>query len=250
MNTVKPFEIVHEDKYIVAVNKSSGVPVTPDRYDRAKKNLFELVSAVVRKRLWVIHRIDSATSGLVVFAKDPRTHSKLSVLFENRRVEKTYLAAVHGRPMWQEQICDLALVPDGNKKHQTIVDRYNGKKSKTNFKLLCTAGNYALLEAKPETGRTHQIRVHAAALGHPIICDNFYGSGAPVYLSQFKKKWRGDKIDERPLIDRLALHAETLFLPDYGCGEQTLSASLPRDFTALKNQMEKNALQTPVVPCE
>jgi 23S rRNA-/tRNA-specific pseudouridylate synthase len=152
-------------------------------------------------------------------------------------VEKRYTAVVHGRPLWKETVCDLPLVPDGNKRHLTIIDKYRGKKSLTRFRLVLCAGNYAVLEASPETGRTHQIRVHLAAIGHPVVCDPLYGSPKPVFLSSFKKNWRGDPFDEKPLIARLGLHAAELALP---CGDGlALKAPLPRDMAALVKQMEK-----------
>jgi 23S rRNA-/tRNA-specific pseudouridylate synthase len=162
--------------------------------------------------------------------------------FEGRRVEKLYLAVVHGRPSWAETECDLPLVPNGDKEHRTIVDKYQGKRSLTRFKLLGTAGDYAVLAAKPATGRTHQIRAHLVALGHPVVCDPLYGrsgrgrvSPKPVYLSSFKRGWRGDAFEERPLLERLGLHALRLSLPDL----PPFEAPLARDMAALINQMEK-----------
>jgi 23S rRNA pseudouridine1911/1915/1917 synthase len=202
-----------------------------------------------------VHRIDRDTSGLVVFARNRETHRELSLAFQSRRVGKEYLAAVHGRPPWEETVCELPLVMDGDKRHRSIIDRYRGRKSLTRFEKLLSAGNYSLIRARPETGRTHQIRAHLAALGFPIVCDPLYGiqagrGGAEkgIYLSSFKRGWRGD--EERPLIARLALHAERLSLPGYAGppgyagdgdgGNLSLSAPLPRDFRALFSQMEKS----------
>jgi 23S rRNA-/tRNA-specific pseudouridylate synthase len=200
-----------------------------------------------KARLFTVHRIDRDASGLVVFAKDGETHRALSLAFEGRQVRKRYIAVVHGRPGWEETACDLPLVPNGNKRHLTIVDRYRGKKSLTRFSLLGGAGNYSVIEALPETGRTHQIRVHLASLGHPIVCDPFYGSDKPVFLSSFKPGWRGDPLDERPLLRRLALHAMELALPQALLFRQDaeeilrLRAPLHRDMAALIRQMEKQA---------
>jgi 23S rRNA-/tRNA-specific pseudouridylate synthase len=193
------------------------------------------------------------TSGLVLVAKNAAAHRSLSMACEGRDVKKKYLAVVRGRPPWpvadspeEGFLCDLPLVPDGNKRHQTIVDRYRGKKSITRFKLLISAGNYSVVEAYPETGRTHQIRVHLASLGYPIVCDSLYGPTAGrrgqsergVYLSEFKRGWRGDKLDERPLLDRLGLHALQAVIPAES-EALILEAPPPRDFSALLNQMKK-----------
>ena len=182
----------------------------------------------------------------MVFAKNSETHKALSLAFEGRKIKKRYIAVVHGRPSWSETSCDLALVPNGNKQHLTIVDKYRGKKSLTAFRLLGSAGNYSVLEAFPETGRTHQIRVHLASLGHPVICDELYGNDKPVLLSAIKRGWRGDPLEERPLLSRLGLHASELFIPEYAAQGATetglnLKAPLPRDMAALIRQMEKAA---------
>jgi RluA family pseudouridine synthase len=281
-----PFTVVYEDSRIIVVNKAAGISVSADRWDENRERLDRLVAASLAAplgapgsqgisggegRLWIVHRIDRDTSGLVLFARDPESHRFLSLAFEERRVGKRYTAVVHGRPAWKETSCDVPLVPNGNKRGLTIIDKYQGKKSLTLFRFLGGAGNYSVLEVEPRTGRTHQIRVHLAALGHPIVCDPLYGSDKPVFLSSFKPERRGDPFEERPLLERLGLHAAELVLPDWtsgqggggggetgdqtagesggGAGEKAerqagplrLRAPLPRDLAALIKQMEKRA---------
>jgi RluA family pseudouridine synthase len=269
MKQKAPFSIIHEDRHILAVNKAAGIAVGGDRWDGEKERLDRLLEAFLaeqtnggNERIYTVHRIDRDTSGIVVFAKDEQTHRRLSGAFEGREVYKRYIAVICGRPFWKEETCDLPLLPDGNKKHLTIIDRYQGKKSLTRFRLLGSAGNYSVAEALPETGRTHQIRVHLAALGYPVASDPLYGNGKPVFLSSIKRDWRGDPYSERPLLERPGLHAAELILPVSGStaghvpGEADpenliehktklhtetlrLSAPLSRDLSALIKQMEK-----------
>jgi RluA family pseudouridine synthase len=265
------FSIVYEDENLIAVNKVSGISVGGERWEESALRLDRLLAERAPK-LYTVHRIDKETSGLVVFAKNAETHKKLSAAFESRRVEKTYTAVIHGRPAWPggRTECSFPLLPDGNKKHLTIIDRYRGKPSRTDFSLLLSAGNYSVVEARPATGRTHQIRVHLAVLGHPVVCDPLYGKNSRgkegIYLSSFKRNWRGDALEEKPLLQRLGLHAAKLVLPgpahpapragvtgtardetdgasyagDACCNETPLclEAPLSRDMAALIKQME------------
>ncbi|AEF85718.1 ribosomal large subunit pseudouridine synthase C [Treponema primitia ZAS-2] len=249
MKQKQPYAIIHEDSNITAVNKSAGITVSGDRWDESQDRLDKLLEVHYGSRVYIVHRIDRDTSGLIVFARNEETHRRLSKAFESREVQKTYFAIIHGRPSWTETDCDLPLAPDGDKLHRTVVDKPHGKKSFTSFRLLLSASSYSVVEASPATGRTHQIRVHLASLGHPVVCDPLYGarnSPKPVYLSSFKKNWRGDPLDEKPLLERLGLHAAKLVLPsdeEAGlAGENsalTLSAPLPRDMAAMVKQMEK-----------
>lgn len=257
MKQVPPFTVVCEDDNIIVVNKSANVSVGGDRWDNSKERLDKLVSAWMRaapvqtavtgNKLYTVHRIDRETSGLVVFAKNEDAHRHLSLAFEERNVKKRYIAVVCGRPPWKETECDLPLVPNGNKRYMTIIDKFRGKASLTRFKLLGSAGNLSVLEASPETGRTHQIRVHAAALGYPVACDSLYGNDTPVMLSSFKKKYRGDLLEEKPLLARLGLHALEISLMLFSkntngfFSPDAFVAPLARDMAALIKQMEKEA---------
>jgi 23S rRNA-/tRNA-specific pseudouridylate synthase len=159
MRQKQPFIIIHADNHIAAVNKVAGIAVSGDRWDESRERLDKLLGSFYNSPIFIVHRLDRDTSGLMVFAKDNDTHRYLSKAFESREVEKIYYAVVHGRPVWTETDCDLGLVPDGDKLHRTIVDKYRGKKSLTRFRLLFSAGAYSVVEARPATGRTHQIRV-------------------------------------------------------------------------------------------
>jgi 23S rRNA pseudouridine1911/1915/1917 synthase len=243
MRRKQNFAVVYEDERIIGVDKASGVAVGADRWDESAERLDSLLGSLYNSPVFTVHRLDKDTSGIIVFARDSGAHRLLSGAFESRQTEKIYYAVVHGRPGWTETDCDLSLVPDGDRQHRTIIDKYHGKKSLTHFRLLLCAGSYAVVEARPVTGRAHQIRVHLASLGHPVVCDPLYGarsSPKPVCLSAIKKGWRGDPLEEKPLLSRLGLHAARLSLP-YPDAEHRLAleAPLPRDMAALIKQMEK-----------
>ena len=230
------YSIIFQDENYIVVNKSSGISIGGDRWDETIERLDKHVERDLGiPKIFTVHRIDKDTSGIVLFAKNKETHRNMSIAFENREVFKKYTLIVHGRPSWKETTCDLALVPNGNKKHMTIIDKFRGKESLTVFTCLFNAANYSVLEAFPQTGRIHQIRVHAASLGHPVVCDALYGKDSPIKLSSFKRAYRGDTHDERPLLSRLGLHAQELKLPN----GQEFIAPLPKDMDSLIKQLTK-----------
>jgi RluA family pseudouridine synthase len=235
---ILPYTVLYEDATLIAVDKASGIAVGPDRWEPGRARLDALLSqALGGAQIYRVHRLDSGCSGVVVFAKDAATHQRLSLAFQERTVDKTYIAIVRGRVPWRETIADFALVPDGNKKHQTIVDRYRGKKALTRFQCLCAGRTASVVRAFPLTGRQHQIRVHLARLGYPIVGDALYGSPKPLLLSEVKPSYKGDRYEERPLVARLALHSTRLILP--APNALTLEAPIPRDMRAAINQLQK-----------
>jgi len=170
--------------------------------------------------------------------------------FENREVEKTYHCLINGRPLWQTLHVDLPLQPDGDARHRTVANNRFGKPAVTDFRLLGICGPYSWIEAKPKTGRTHQIRVHLAENGLCIVCDPLYsGNQKPVRLSEFKKKWNGDEYEEQPLLNRLALHAYMLTITHPKTGERmTFTAPYPKDMDATRNQLAKIYGPDPLAP--
>lgn len=234
------YSVIYSDEDIVVLNKRSGILIAADRYDPDAPRLDVLAEKEFGK-LFAVHRIDKDTSGLIVYARNAEAQRNLSMQFENRKVLKTYHALVYGHPMWEDLHVDLALQPDGDARHRTVPSKRYGKPSVTDFHLIGTCGPYSWIEAKPKTGRTHQIRVHLAANGLSIVCDPLYsGNQKPVRLSEFKKKWNGDEFEERPLLSRLALHAYKIEFTHPKTGEAVnFTADYPKDMDATRKQLAK-----------
>jgi RluA family pseudouridine synthase len=232
--------ILWQDDDLLVVNKPAGLLVLPDGYDPQAPYLASLLAPTYGD-LWIVHRLDRYTSGILVVARNPEIHRALNNQFQQRRVCKVYHALVVGLPDWDQQIVKLPLRADGDRRHRTVVDPRKGKNAETALRLLEGYGRYSLVEAVPKTGRTHQIRVHLAARKAPVAADDLYGDGQGIFLSQIKPDYRpGATKPERPLIGRLALHAWSLSFeyPTSGkvCGFQ---APYAKDFSITLRHLRK-----------
>ena len=234
------FSVIYSDDDIVVLNKKSGLLIAADRYNPDAPRL-DLEAEKEFGRLYAVHRIDKDTSGIVIYARNAEAHKNLSMQFEKREVQKTYHALVYGHPVWDNLTVDLKLLPDGDARHRTVVDKRLGKPSVTEFRNIGSCGPYSWIEAKPKTGRTHQIRVHLNVNGLQIVCDPLYGGNQkPVRLSEFKRRWNGDETEERPLLSRLALHAYRISFAHPKTGELvTFEAPYPKDLEATRKQLAK-----------
>lgn len=181
--------ILYEDRAALAVDKPRGWMLVPFNWQRTDRNLHAaLVSSIAEGAFWArsrglkflrhVHRLDTETTGILLLAKSPGALDTFSQLFESRRMEKTYLAVVAGIPKQQEWTCQLALAPVPGEPGRMRVDRA-GKPAETHFRVLRVLPNHtppcAVIEARPYTGRTHQLRVHLAEARLPIIGDPLYG---------------------------------------------------------------------------
>jgi len=240
MKQTPDYKVIYNDDAFVVLNKKSGLLVAADRYDADAPRL-DLEAEKEFGKLYAVHRIDKDTSGIVIYAKTEDAHRNLSLQFQNREVQKVYHCLVNGHPLWETLHVTLPLMPDGDKRHRTVVDRRFGKESVTDFRLIGNCGPYSWVEARPHTGRTHQIRAHLSNNGLCIVCDPLYsGNQKPIRLSDFKRKWNGDPFEETPLLSRLALHAYSITITHPATGEKvTYIAPYPKDLDATRNQLRK-----------
>ena len=182
----EPIPILFEDRTVLAIDKPRGWMLVPPEWRQTNWNLqAALESSIHAGDYWArargvkflrhVHRLDADTSGVLLLSKSAGAMGVLSDLFEGRRMEKTYLAVVTGEPKEPEWLCQFKLAPDSRQSGRMRVDFNQGKPAETHFKILATKGKYSLVEVKPLTGRTHQIRVHLAECGLPIVGDELYG---------------------------------------------------------------------------
>lgn len=204
--------ILYQDEALLVVDKPAGLLTLVDGWNPEAPYLAGMLKAVY-PALWVVHRLDRETSGVMVFARTADAHRNLNRQFELHTVGKVYHALVSRAPDWEEKSVKLALRPNGDRRHRTVVDTRRGKRAHTDLRVLRRSEAYTLIEAVPHTGRTHQVRAHLAAIGLPILGDELY---------------RGEATEG---ISRAALHARSLRLahPDHG-GEMVFEAAYPQDF--------------------
>jgi 23S rRNA pseudouridine955/2504/2580 synthase/23S rRNA pseudouridine1911/1915/1917 synthase len=190
--------------------------------------------------IFTVHRLDKETSGIVLFAKNEASHKFFSRLFEEREIKKYYLGIVIGEPREHTGSIDAPITEHPLHKGTMHIHK-KGKPSLTTYEVLDANKNYSLVSFQLHTGRTHQIRVHAKHIGHPLACDPLYGNGNPVKLSSFKKKYKPGKHDEeeRPMLSRLALHSYKLIFTDARGIKRELIAEMPKEFRALMMQLRK-----------
>jgi tRNA pseudouridine32 synthase/23S rRNA pseudouridine746 synthase len=172
-------DILHLDADLIVVNKPAGLLSVPGRGDGKADCLAARVTRRYPDAL-IVHRLDMATSGLLVLARSEAMHKQLSRLFREREIDKRYLAVVSGQFAEEGGEIDLPLICDWPNRPRQKVDFETGKRSLTRFRLLNrdASTKTSRIELEPVTGRTHQLRVHLAALGHPIVGDPLYGEAA------------------------------------------------------------------------
>ena len=249
-----PLDIVYEDEYLAVINKPANMVVHPSRGHWEGT----LVSALafhygdqlstVRGpvRPGVVHRLDKDTTGAILVAKDDLIHGKLAMLFENRQIEKEYFAIVLGKPYLDRDMLDfhIGLHPRSKEKMRVFPpDTPDAKPSQTFYEVVKRYGKWSTVRCFPKTGRTHQIRVHLAHIGHSILCDRSYGGGKTVtreeLLGEVPYSLSEEKPDGTVLLNRQALHAFRLtFIHPATKKQMEIVVPLPPDMQAVLDCLE------------
>ncbi|SLN58344.1 pseudouridine synthase [Ruegeria meonggei] len=172
-----PLDVLHEDASLIVVNKPSGLLSVPGRGEHLADCLLSRVQAAFPHAL-LVHRLDRDTSGVIVFAQTPHAQRHLGLQFEKRQTRKTYVARVLGRVAEKTGTVDLPLIVDWPNRPRQMVCHETGKFAVTDWRVIKLGDEETRLRLFPKTGRSHQLRVHMLALGHPILGDPFYAKGA------------------------------------------------------------------------
>jgi 23S rRNA pseudouridine1911/1915/1917 synthase len=236
-------EILFEDDNIVVVDKPSGLLSLPDRFDPTLPNIRTLMVERYGD-IFMVHRLDRDTSGVMILAKNADTHKLLNHQFEYRTARKVYHALVTGIVERDAFPIDIPIDHDARRKG-LMKPSARGKEAHTDVRVLERFRTASLIECTLVTGRTHQIRVHCSAIGHPLLVDPDYGSSREFMLSTIKRKFNlGKGETERPIIERLTLHAHTLTVDvpsDGSTTTKTFESPYPRDFNAALQVLRKYA---------
>jgi RluA family pseudouridine synthase len=246
--------VLYEDDHLLALDKPSGLLASPDRNAREQPNLMSLLHAgIAESKPWArqrglaylmnAHRLDFETSGVMLLAKTKAVLIQLADLFGSEKPCKTYLALVQGTPANHRFEVDAKLASNSFNPGLMKIDPKHGKRSQTIFEVVETFSDWTLLKCQPLTERTHQIRVHLRYARFPIVGDEIYGGG-PLFLSKLKRDYRQNlKHQEKPLIDRAALHAQTLTLNHPVTGAPLLiNAALPKDLAVALKYLRRFAV--------
>lgn len=218
--------VVYEDEHVVVINKPSGIlthakGALTDEFSVAEFMRSKMNETDTTNRPGIVHRLDRATSGIIICAKDSATKSLLQKQFQDRKAHKTYIAIVKGVPKLAEAKIDLPIERNPKKPSSFRVGA-KGKPATTFYKVLATNDIYSVVELKPQTGRTHQLRVHLGYIGCPIVGDELYGSG-------------------KSPIGRMCLHAAELEITIPTSQRKTFVAPLPDDFLIFAREVGYDA---------
>lgn len=228
--------IIYEDNAIIAINKPPFIASLHERLDTNIQSIIQLVKDV-NPDYALCHRLDRETSGVMLVAKNAEAYRDLAIQFEKRTVKKIYHAVVSASVALDNLVVDLPLYTDSKRRVQ--ISKKSGKPSLTIFNTLKQYKHFSLLACEPQTGRLHQIRVHAASQNLPLVCDELYGGKVPeLSLIKRKVKYGADETN-KPMMSRVALHAYSISFESPDKGSVSVHAPYPKDFNVLIKLLEK-----------
>ncbi len=237
-------QLLYDSPDYVAVLKPAGLATIPGRaevdsvLERLSRQIQLPCTGPADPRLRIVHRLDKDTSGVLLMARHKDAQRSASVQFQNNQTQKEYLALVHGRPSQDSGHIDEPLAVHPTIKTRMCVTKH-GRSAVTDWVIEQQFRVGTLLRVFPRTGKTHQIRVHLAHVGLPLWIDPIYGSKGAIFLSKLKRDYRPGSHEERPLIDRLTLHAHRLTFKIMDGTAISIEAPLPKDFRSAVNQLAK-----------
>jgi len=241
-----PLDIVYEDDLFLVINKAAGISVHPPGRDYGGTLVNALLGHCEKLsdenspvRPGILHRLDKNTTGVIIVAKDNAAHRCIARQFERRIVKKEYAAIVHGEFRVDNDIISKPLARSVKHGDRMGVNWAEGKNASTRLDVVERFRGYTYLRLSPKTGRTHQLRVHMASVGHPIVADDLYG-GHPAYESLLAGLGQIQP-GEEPIIDRQALHARRIrFLYPFTRDYVEFAAPLPVDMQRLLGALRKH----------
>ncbi|MCS6809277.1 MAG: RluA family pseudouridine synthase [Bacteroidota bacterium] len=239
-NSLKPL-VCFEDEHIAVISKPSGLLTLPDRFHSTLPNVRDMLAQRYGE-IFIVHRIDRDTSGIMLVCKTADAHRIMSEQFEARSVRKVYHALVRGRMEDDEMHIDIPLMPDP-KRPGLMIPSVRGKESLTRVRVLRRFRFATLLECELITGRQHQIRAHCSAVGYPLLVDKEYGGAEAFFLSSIKRGYHQPQdTGEKPIISRTSLHSFSIeFHHPHTQAVMYFDASYPKDFKAVLQTLDKYA---------
>lgn len=230
-------KVLYEDHDLVIINKPSGMLSIPDRFNAELLNAYTLLKEKYPS-IFIVHRIDKETSGILCFAKNAEAHKILNIAFEEGNVEKEYIAICYSTPEINEGVINMPIAHSGKLDGKMVIHS-KGKESVTKYKCIESWQKFSLIKLMPLTGRTHQIRIHLAYLQCPIVGERLYHEFKPLTITMLKPFAKiNPEQEESLLMNRVALHASKLKFELHGNFIQ-VEAPMPKDMHATLHQMRK-----------